>query len=70
MQAIEQLGVVTSRSGILIVIDTGYLNLWSHDRTPVLPDGALDTDEATERAWRNTENTLRQPRWKTVDTIH
>jgi hypothetical protein len=50
VQVIEQLGVVATRSGILLVIDTGYLNLWSHDQTPVLPDGVLDTEEATERA--------------------
>ena len=50
MQAIEQLGVVTTRSGTLLVIDTGYLNIWSHDQRPVLPDGVLDTEEATERA--------------------
>ena len=48
--AIEQLGVVTTRSGVLMIIDTGYLNLWSHSRKPVMPDGVLDTDEATARA--------------------
>ena len=50
MQVIEQLGVIATRSSILLVIDTGYLNLWSHDQRPVVPDGVLDTEEATERA--------------------
>ncbi len=46
----EQLGFVTCPSGVLIVIDTGYLEIWSHDRPPMMPDGALDTEEATARA--------------------
>src|SRR6516225_7040357 len=46
----EQLGIVTTQTGTLIVVDTGYLNLWSHDRTPVLPTGTLDSEEATEQA--------------------
>jgi hypothetical protein len=50
VQDIEQLGVVTTRSGILILIDTGYLNLWSHDKKPLMPDGVLSNDEATARA--------------------
>ena len=47
MEVIEQIGVVTTRSGVLIVIDTGYPNLWSHNQRPVLPDGVLDSEEAT-----------------------
>jgi hypothetical protein len=50
VQDIEQLGVVTTRSSILIVIDTGYLNLWSHNRRPVMPDDVLSTVEATVQA--------------------
>ena len=50
MACIEGLGVVTCRSGVLIVIDTGYLNLWSHDRPPTMPEGVLDSEEATARA--------------------
>jgi hypothetical protein len=46
----EQLGFVTCPSGVLTVIDTGYLGMWSHDQPPMLPDGALDTEEATARA--------------------
>jgi len=42
----EQLGVVTCPSGVLIVIDTGYLGIWSHNQAPILPDGALETEEA------------------------
>jgi len=50
MPHIEELGVVTTRSGVLTVIDTGYLNLWSHDHTPLVPPGSLDTEEQTQRA--------------------
>lgn len=46
----EELGFVTSRSGILVVIDTGYLKIWSHDQPPRLPDGILDSEAATKRA--------------------
>jgi hypothetical protein len=53
----EQLGFVTCPSGVLIVIDTGYLGIWSHNRAPILPDGALETDEA--RAGANTFVDLR-----------
>jgi hypothetical protein len=41
---------VTTRSGVLILIDTGYLRLWSHDRVPEMPQGVLSDDEATARA--------------------
>jgi hypothetical protein len=46
----EQLGFVTCPSGVLIVIDTGYLGIWSHNQPPILPDGILETEEATARA--------------------
>lgn len=50
MPAREQLGFVTCPSGVLIVIDTGYLGIWSHNQPPILPDGTLETGEATARA--------------------
>jgi hypothetical protein len=50
MSSLEQIGAVTTRSSGLIVVDTGYLGIWSHDRPPVLPDGALNTEEDTRRA--------------------
>jgi len=50
MTQVEELGVVTTRSGILTVIDTGYLSLWSHDHAPMLPPGSLSSEEQTERA--------------------
>lgn len=50
MANLEHIGTVTTRSGGLIVIDTGYLGIWSHDATPLLPDGSLDTEEQTRRA--------------------
>jgi hypothetical protein len=46
----EQLGVVTTRTGVLVLIDTGYLKLWSHDRVPEMPEGVLSDEEATARA--------------------
>ena len=50
MQGTEKLGFVTCKSGVLIVIDTGYLGIWSHDRVPTSPEGGLDTPESTEHA--------------------
>ena len=47
---VQHLGVVTTRSGVLILIDTGYLRLWSHDRTPEMPEGVLSDEEVTARA--------------------
>lgn len=50
MAILEDLGFVTSRSGILLVIDTGYLGIWSHDQAPSLPDHTFDSAEALESA--------------------
>lgn len=50
MPPLEQLGEVSTRSGVLILIDTGYLKLWSHDRLPKIPKGVLSDAEATARA--------------------
>src|SRR5689334_6406804 len=50
MPSFEQLGTVTTHSGVLIFIDTGYLNLWSHNETPTMPEGCLSDEEATARA--------------------
>jgi len=50
MPATEKLGIVSTRSGTLIIIDTGYLCLWSHDRPPVMPEGALSSSKLTDRA--------------------
>jgi hypothetical protein len=50
MASLEQIGTVTTRSGGLIVIDTGYLGIWSHDAAPLMPEGSLDTEEQTGRA--------------------
>ena len=46
----EKLGFVTCPSGVLIVMDTGYLGIWSHNQPPILPDGILETEEATAHA--------------------
>jgi len=45
MASLEQIGTVSG----LIVIDTGYLGVWSHDAAPLLPEGSLDTEEQTSR---------------------
>jgi hypothetical protein len=37
----ELLGHLTAPSGTVLIIDTGLLNLWSHDRPPVPPPGVL-----------------------------
>jgi len=50
MPPLEQIGIVTTRSGVLILIDTGYLSMWSHDRVPEMPEGLLSSEEATARA--------------------
>jgi hypothetical protein len=50
MASLEQIGTVTTRSGGLIVIDTGYLGIWSHNASPLMPEGSLDTEEQTSRA--------------------
>jgi hypothetical protein len=49
MMPLEHLGSVSSQSGILVVLDTGYLNLWSHEARPIMPLGVLDSEEATRR---------------------
>jgi hypothetical protein len=50
MPSFEQLGTVTTRSGVLIFIDTGYLKIWSHNQTPRMPEGELSDEQATARA--------------------
>jgi hypothetical protein len=52
--ALECLGEVTCGSGTLIVVDPGLLNLWSHDRPPVIPLGILE-DSTTDSANRGVD---------------
>lgn len=40
--ALELLGEVRTGSGAVLLIDMGLLNLWSHDRPPLMPDGILE----------------------------
>ena len=49
------MGHVVAPSGKILLVDAGLLDLWSHDRTPVLPDGILATDEETARANRSVD---------------
>lgn len=46
----EVLGTVTAPSGALFLVDFGFLELWCHDRKPVMPPGVLESDEATADA--------------------
>lgn len=36
-----ELGTVIAPSGSLLIVDPGFLGMWSHDRSPVMPDGIL-----------------------------
>ena len=47
---VEQLGEVRFPSGQVMVVDTGLLNLWCHDRPPQMPDGVLSSEDDTRRA--------------------
>src|ERR1051325_7976264 len=39
---IEHLGEVTAPSGGLMLVDTGLLGIWCHDRPPRFPEGRAD----------------------------
>lgn len=45
---IECLGEVTTPSGVVLVIDTGLLSLWSHDREPIVEEGSLSNQHIEE----------------------
>jgi hypothetical protein len=45
-----RIGEITAPSGKVLVIDTGYLYLWSHDRAPVYPQGHGTSPEVVEKA--------------------
>lgn len=45
----ELLGKVTVPSGVVLIVDAGLLNLWTHDKAPLLPEGVL-SDEAAASA--------------------
>jgi hypothetical protein len=51
----EVLGEVVFASGTALVVDTGLLNLWCHDRPPRLPEGVLSTPAATASANRSQD---------------
>lgn len=46
----ELLGTVTAPSGNVLIVDMGMLNLWCHDREPVMPEGMLSDEAATASA--------------------
>src|SRR4051812_36891767 len=43
----EVLGQVTVPSGVVLVIDTGLLVFWYHDRPPLMPEGAASDEVVT-----------------------
>jgi hypothetical protein len=45
---IECLGEVTIPSGIVLVIDTGQLDFWSHDRAPIVEEGTMEDQRIEE----------------------
>lgn len=40
----EHLGTVTAPSGIVMIVDTGLLWMWCHDRPPLLPEGRVKSE--------------------------
>jgi hypothetical protein len=45
-----ELGTVMAPSGALLIVDPRFLDLWCHDRLPVMPEGVLSSPEATASA--------------------
>lgn len=43
-RSFEELGQVTIPSGVALVIDTGLLKFWCHDRPPLMPEEAAPGD--------------------------
>jgi hypothetical protein len=41
---IEVLGEVTLPSGSVVILDTGLLGMWCHDRDPILPEGRYNAE--------------------------
>jgi hypothetical protein len=56
----ETLGEVQLRSGKVLVVDTGLLNLWTHDGPPQLPAGVLPREQ-TEAANRRIDFRMEGP---------
>src|SRR5262245_43975728 len=52
MAKAEVLGEVTTPSGVVVVLDTGLMWLWSHDRPPVMAEGryGAETEQAANSA--------------------
>jgi hypothetical protein len=45
-----ELGRIVCPTGKLLIVDAGYLDMWCHDRDPVVPRRALSSDDAARRA--------------------
>jgi len=43
----ERMGEVTAPSGVVLIVDTGLLHFWSHDRVPVMREGDADPETVT-----------------------
>jgi hypothetical protein len=57
----ERLGETGVPSGVLLVVDTGLLPIWSGRRPPLLPAGLLASREATEDANRGVDFRIEGP---------
>ncbi len=58
----EVLGRITVPSGVIVAIDMGLLALWSHDRPPLVPEGAFEPD-LRERANGAVDLRIAGPDW-------
>lgn len=54
------LGKVTAPSGNIMLIDFGLMDLWTHDRPPLIPDGALN-EKAMSSANNGADFTIEGP---------
>ncbi|HTR54754.1 MAG TPA: hypothetical protein VMJ10_28885 [Kofleriaceae bacterium] len=49
-----KLGTVIAPSGSILIVDPGFLGMWSHDRPPVMPEGIL-SEKGTAAANRSVD---------------
>src|SRR5260370_38430555 len=47
----RRVGEVTVHSGVVLVIDTGLLHFWSHDRKPVMAEGDESPEVVASANW-------------------
>src|SRR6185312_9855074 len=44
MRSALELGTILAPSGSLLILDPGFLGMWSHDCAPVMPEGILSAE--------------------------